>query len=150
MVGFGWFYKKNFKADTGESFKLGKSIWCHPILLPSITSMCSSHHRARLLVCWISVNKDVLFELHWLFQLPSRSKCGNEWFERQSEGKLIERKIEKDVDKSISIIFCLFQLNQVLAEQNRIVSESKTVLARLSPLQWNMSAVQRTATRPKP
>ena len=25
------------------------------------------HHASRPLVCWISVNKDVLNELHWLF-----------------------------------------------------------------------------------
>ena len=47
--------------------------------LPAITSVCFSHYRVRPSVCWISINKDVLYEFHWLVKLQSRSshKCGN-------------------------------------------------------------------------
>ena len=41
--------------------------------LAAITSVCSSHHLARPSVGWISVNKDVFYEFHWLFELQSRS-----------------------------------------------------------------------------
>ena len=43
-----------------------------------ITSVCSSHNCARGSVGWISVNKNVLYELHWLFELQSRisQMCG--------------------------------------------------------------------------
>ena len=46
---------------------------------------------------WISLNKDVFYEFHLLFELQSkRSYEGrNEGYESLSEGKWIERKIEK-------------------------------------------------------
>ena len=47
---------------------------------------------------WIIVNKDVLAELNWLFELQSRS--GDKWrkdgHESLSEGKQIERKMKKN------------------------------------------------------
>ena len=48
-------------------------------------------------MCWISLNKDVFYEFHLLFELQSkRSYEGrNEGYESLSEGKRIERKIEK-------------------------------------------------------
>ena len=44
------------------------------------------------------LNKDVLNEFHWLFELQSRNshKCGNEGFESLSEVKCIGREIEKN------------------------------------------------------
>ena len=47
-------------------------------------------------VCWIWVIKDVLYELHWLFQLQSRSshRRGNDGYERKSI-RWIDRKMEK-------------------------------------------------------
>ena len=48
---------------------------------------------------WIIVNKDVLAELNWLFELQSRS--GDKWrkdgHESLSEGKQAERKMKKIV-----------------------------------------------------
>ena len=47
-------------------------------------------------VCWIWVIKDVLYELHWLFQLQSRSshRRGNDGYERKSI-RWIDRKMGK-------------------------------------------------------
>ena len=64
--------------------------------LSAITSVCSSHHCARPLVCRISINKDALYEFRE-FQSRSSYKCGNEGYESLSKGKWINRKMEKDL-----------------------------------------------------
>ena len=45
----------------------------------------------------VVVNKDVLYEFHWLFELQSRNslKCGNVGHESLIEGKRIVRKMKK-------------------------------------------------------
>ena len=47
--------------------------------LSTVTAVCSSHHCAKPSVCWISINKDVFYEFHWLTKLQSRYslKCVN-------------------------------------------------------------------------
>ena len=55
-------------------------------------------------MCWISVDKDVHNEFHWLFEFQSRSihMCRNDEFESLSEGKQIEEKVgNKMVDTLI-------------------------------------------------
>ena len=63
----------------------------------AIASVCSSHPCARPSACWKSVIKDVLFQFHWLFEHQSRRshKCKNEGHGNLSEGKQIEKKMEK-------------------------------------------------------
>ena len=60
----------------------------HQPLFAIVASVCSSHHRARAFyVCWIAVNKYVLHELPWLFELQSRNshKLRNEEYENLLE-----------------------------------------------------------------
>ena len=45
-------------------------------------------------MCWISIYKDVLHELYWMCELQSRSSADMRGIS-QSEGKQIERKMEK-------------------------------------------------------
>ena len=71
-------------------------VYCKLLHLPlsAITPVWSSYHP---LVCWLSVNKDVLYEFHWLFKLLSRScnKFVNDGYDSLSEGNRTERKMEK-------------------------------------------------------
>ena len=81
--------------------KLASSVWIYfPVgecsvystnysvnLCMEFFSVCSSHHCATYSLCWISINKDVLFEFHRLFKLQSRSshKYRNEMGHYQNE-----------------------------------------------------------------
>ena len=56
-----------------------------------ITSECSSHCSA--LVCWISVNKDVLHKLNWLFELQLRSS--HKMWKMTCMKEKVDRKMEK-------------------------------------------------------
>ena len=93
----------------------------------AITSMCSSHHRARPLVCWISVNTDVLSsnrETHMVSvyqreskQKERRRKCFNNWLNnlRMSPNRPPTGKIRKNMTTSVFLVYCSLISNPIYA-----------------------------------
>ena len=84
-----------------EIYRCAATVTKKYIKLSQGTSVGSSHHRARLLVCWINVNKDVLNEFRWLFELQSSSchKCGNDGMKKVD--KRWRRKLTISLNKKL-------------------------------------------------
>ena len=103
-----------------------------------------SSHRSTSSVCWTSINKVVLYELHWLFKLQSRSsgKWGYEGYQsirmkadRKEDGKKLVHPFSIFQFLNESVFFGIGHVFDSKSPKSRSeVSHSSTEMMFLPPL----------------